>query len=292
VTSRVGVAILARAPIPGAAKTRLIPALGAEGAARLQRWMLQRTVAMALVADVGPVSLWCAGDPAHPDFAVCRAFGRVDLQPQPEGDLGERMLAAIASSSTPAGTLVIGTDCPALGAAQLRESARALGDHDAVVIPAEDGGYVLIGMKTPAPEAFAGVDWGSAATCASWPRPGSASPRWAGAGRKRTRCGMSTCRRTSTALFAGIIPTPSSASAVEIATSFCTGPETPCVAAWRNPGLPEKERHHAEATRRLSRELSLAERLQLKMHLAMCGGCRNFSRRWIYCAMRANATSV
>jgi rSAM/selenodomain-associated transferase 1 len=93
---------------------------------------------------------------------VCRAFGRVDLQPQPEGDLGERMLAAIASSSTPAGTLVIGTDCPALGAAQLRESARALGDHDAVVIPAEDGGYVLIGMKTPAPEAFAGVDWGSA----------------------------------------------------------------------------------------------------------------------------------
>jgi glycosyltransferase A (GT-A) superfamily protein (DUF2064 family) len=90
VTSRVGVAILARAPIPGAAKTRLIPALGAVGAARLQRWMLQRTVAMALVADVGPVSLWCAGDPAHPDFAVCRAFGRVDLHPQAEGDLGER----------------------------------------------------------------------------------------------------------------------------------------------------------------------------------------------------------
>lgn len=161
-TSRVGVAILARAPIPGAAKTRLIPALGAAGAARLQRWMLQRTVAMALVADVGPVSLWCAGDPAHPDFAVCRAFGRVDLHPQAEGDLGERMLAAVASSPTPAGTLVIGTDCPALGAAQLRESARALGGNDAVVIPAEDGGYVLIGMKTPAPEAFAGVDWGSA----------------------------------------------------------------------------------------------------------------------------------
>ena len=161
-TSRVGVAILARAPIPGAAKTRLIPALGAAGAARLQRWMLQRTVAMALVADVGPVSLWCAGDPAHPDFAVCRAFGRVDLHPQAEGDLGERMLAAVASSPTPAGTLVIGTDCPALGAAQLRESARALGGNDAVVIPAEDGGYVLVGMKTPAPEAFAGVDWGSA----------------------------------------------------------------------------------------------------------------------------------
>ncbi len=160
--SRVGVAILARAPIPGAAKTRLIPALGAEGAARLQRWMLQRTVAMALVADVGPVSLWCAGDPAHRDFRVCRSFGSVELHPQPEGDLGARMLAAVAASPAPAGTLVIGTDCPALGAAHLRAAARALGDHDAVVIPAEDGGYVLIGMRAPAPEVFAGVDWGSA----------------------------------------------------------------------------------------------------------------------------------
>jgi rSAM/selenodomain-associated transferase 1 len=155
------VAILARAPIPGEAKTRLIPALGAEGAARLQRWMLQRTVAMALAAEVGPVSLWCSGDIAHPDFAACRAFGPVALHPQPEADLGGRMLAALAASPTPAGTLVIGTDCPALGAAHLRAAARALGDNDAVLIPAEDGGYVLIGMKRPAPEPFAAIDWGS-----------------------------------------------------------------------------------------------------------------------------------
>ena len=159
--SRVGVAILARAPIPGQAKTRLIPALGADGAARLQRWMLQRTVAMALVADVGPVSLWCAGDPAHQDFAVCRAFGQVTLRRQPESDLGERMLKAVECASTPAGTLVIGTDCPALSAAHLRKAAKALDDNDAVVIPAEDGGYVLIGMKEPAPEVFAGIAWGS-----------------------------------------------------------------------------------------------------------------------------------
>lgn len=158
---RIGVAILARAPIPGQTKTRLIPALGAEGAARLQRWLLQRTVAMALVADIGPVSLWCAGDPTHPDFAVCRAFGSVGLHPQAEGDLGERMLKAVECSSTPAGTLVIGTDCPALSAAHLREAARALDDNDAVAIPAEDGGYVLIGMQRPAPELFAGIDWGS-----------------------------------------------------------------------------------------------------------------------------------
>lgn len=159
-SGRVGVAIMARAPIPGQAKTRLIPALGADGAARLQRWMLQRTVAMALVADVGPVSLWCAGDPRHHDFAICRAFGSVSLHVQPEGHLGERMRAALWQSPTRHGGLVIGTDCPALNAAHLRQTAQALRDHDAVAIPAEDGGYVLIGMRTPSPEPFAGIRWG------------------------------------------------------------------------------------------------------------------------------------
>lgn len=159
--TRVGVSILARAPIPGQAKTRLIPALGADGAARLQRWMLQRTVAMALVADVGPVSLWCAADPAHQDFAICRAFGAVTLHLQPDVDLGTRMLAAVAGSPTSAGTLVISTDCPALSATHLRRAAIELGGNDVVVIPAEDGGYVLIGARKPSPEMFTGIDWGS-----------------------------------------------------------------------------------------------------------------------------------
>jgi rSAM/selenodomain-associated transferase 1 len=158
---RVGVAILARAPIPGQAKTRLIPVLGAAGAAALQRWLLQRTVAMALAADVGPVTLWCAGDPQHSDFAPCRAFDSVAVRDQPDGDLGARMLAALCESPT-AATLVIGTDCPALTAPHLREAARQLADHDAVLLPAEDGGYVLVGAARPLPELFVGVDWGTA----------------------------------------------------------------------------------------------------------------------------------
>ena len=158
---RVGVAIMARAPIPGQAKTRLIPAIGAEGAARLQSWLLQRTVAMALVADVGPVTLWCAGDPRHPDFKLCRAFGPVALRQQVEGDLGARMLSAFQDSSTAAGTLVIGTDCPALSASHLREAAQVLRDRNAVVYPAEDGGYVLIGMRKVLPEVLADIDWGT-----------------------------------------------------------------------------------------------------------------------------------
>lgn len=157
----VGVAILAKAPLPGLAKTRLIPHLGADGAARLQRWLLQSTVAAALVADVGPVSLWCAPDMGHPDFALCRAFGPVRLRQQPAGDLGQRMHAAMTESPTPAGTLVIGTDCPVLTPARLRQAAAALRDSDAVVLPAEDGGYVLIGLRQPAADVFANVDWGT-----------------------------------------------------------------------------------------------------------------------------------
>lgn len=163
----VAIAILAKAPIPGQAKTRLIPHLGAEGAARLQRWLLQKTVAAALMADVGPVSLWCTPDVRHPDFLLCRAFGAVTLRPQPAGDLGRRMLAAVQDSPCPAGTLVVGTDCPLLTPGILERAAACLraGD-DAVVLPAEDGGYVLIGMRRPAPEPFSGVHWGSATVMA------------------------------------------------------------------------------------------------------------------------------
>lgn len=177
---RVGVAILARAPIPGACKTRLIPALGADGAAQLHRWLLQRTVAMAVVADIGPVTLWCAGDPRHPDFAQCRAYGSVTVRRQPDGDLGRRMLLALRKTSAAGGTLVVGTDCPALTAAHLRLAAQSLAGRDAVVFPAEDGGYVLIGMRgEPLAAAFSGVDWGTERVMAQTrQRLGDRACRW------------------------------------------------------------------------------------------------------------------
>jgi rSAM/selenodomain-associated transferase 1 len=155
---RVEIAILAKAPVAGQAKTRLISLLGADGAARLQGWLLARTVETAVAAGLGPIVLWCAGQPDHPDFRRCLGSGKVSLQAQPEGDIGVRMLAAAAAKS-PGGVLIIGTDCPALTPALLREAAAALNGHDAVVFPAEDGGYVLIGMRRPAPELFAGIEW-------------------------------------------------------------------------------------------------------------------------------------
>jgi rSAM/selenodomain-associated transferase 1 len=155
-----GIAILARAPVPGRVKTRLIPLLGAQGASALQAWMLRRTVATALAAGLGPVTLCCDGDLDHPDILRCRELGPLGIRPQAAGDLGRRMLAAIEDSTTAGGTLVIGTDCPVLGAAQLRAAALDLARRDAVLVPAEDGGYVLIGMKAPAAAAFAGIAWG------------------------------------------------------------------------------------------------------------------------------------
>ena len=80
---RVGIAILAKAPVPGLSKTRLIPRLGADGAASLQRWLLQRTLATAIDADTGPVTLWCAPDQGHPDFVACAACGVDTLRTQP-----------------------------------------------------------------------------------------------------------------------------------------------------------------------------------------------------------------
>lgn len=159
--TRIGLAILAKAPVPGLAKTRLIPHLGAEGAAALQRWLLQRIVTTALAADIGPVTLWCTPDTGHPAFVACSVLGPLALRRQPDGDLGERMLAAIAGSTTPFGTVVVGTDCPLLTPALLRRAADALARHDATVVPADDGGYVLIGMRRPSPRVFADVDWGS-----------------------------------------------------------------------------------------------------------------------------------
>jgi rSAM/selenodomain-associated transferase 1 len=159
--SPVAIAIMAKAPIPGTAKTRLIPSIGAHAAAVLQERLTERTIATALAANIGAVTLWCAPDIKHASFLDLVMRLRVTLKPQPEGDLGARMFAAMAASNGP--TLVIGTDCPALTAVHLRGAARALHDGaEAVLIPAEDGGYVLIGARAAHPQLFSGISWGTA----------------------------------------------------------------------------------------------------------------------------------
>ncbi len=175
----IAIAILAKAPIAGLSKTRLIPRLGAEAAADLQRWLLSRSVATAVAAATGPVTVWCTPTVAQADFLRCAEQYGVTLREQPAGDLGARMLAALLASPTPAGTLLLGTDCPRLTPALLRAAAAALNDSDAVLIPAEDGGYVLLGLRRPAPALFAGVEWGSERVLTqTWQRLAELHWRW------------------------------------------------------------------------------------------------------------------
>jgi uncharacterized protein len=154
----VAIAILAKAPVAGLAKTRLIPALGADGVATLAARLIERTVATACAAAIGPVTLWAAPDESDPVFAAIRGRFGVTLACQPDGDLGARMHAAVVAANGPA--LVIGTDCPALTGSHLRAAAEALHGHDAVLIPVEDGGYVVIGLRKPNEALFSDMAWG------------------------------------------------------------------------------------------------------------------------------------
>jgi rSAM/selenodomain-associated transferase 1 len=158
------VAVFAKAPVPGYAKTRLIPKLGAVGAAALQAGFIQRTLATVCSTSAYETSLWCTPKCQHPFFLACAQTFTVQLIEQPNGDLGTRMDAAFARLASDATPLVlIGTDCPTLTTQHITDAHAALqqGD-DAVFIPAEDGGYALIGLQRCWPTLFTSMPWSTA----------------------------------------------------------------------------------------------------------------------------------
>lgn len=158
-TRDLAVAVFARAPVPGTAKTRLIPKLGARGAAQLQAQLTERALARARAAAPA-VSLWWTGTEAAPlphDVPVFVQHG---------ADLGARMALAFDTLLPRyARVLLIGTDCPAQTPNDLRAAAHALDNADGVVQPAEDGGYVLIGLAQRAAPGWRGlfenIAWGT-----------------------------------------------------------------------------------------------------------------------------------
>jgi rSAM/selenodomain-associated transferase 1 len=155
--------VMAKAPVAGYAKTRLIPALGAEGAARLAQRLLEHTLAQARAAGLGGIELCCAPDTAHAAFAAQAQAGGVSLTAQGEGDLGARMQRAFVRGLTQAHQVIlIGTDAPALDAASLVAASAALAGADAVLAPAADGGYALIGLRQAAPRLFEQMPWSTA----------------------------------------------------------------------------------------------------------------------------------
>jgi len=161
-SNRVGIAVFAKAPIEGLAKTRLIPYLGASGAADLQRAMIEDTLAKALTSNVGPVSLWCAPDCRHELFAALAANYGIELHPQAGADLGSRMFNAFDILTPRYPLILIGTDCPVLTPLNLIQSANLLREgRDIVFLPTEDGGNALIGAAKAWPEIFADIRWGT-----------------------------------------------------------------------------------------------------------------------------------
>lgn len=158
------VAVFAKAPVPGAVKTRLAALLGPDGAAALHAGLVRHALAAAVQSGVGPVEMWCAPDETHPFFERCATQFHVALHRQQGEDLGARMRHAFdAAHARGAALLLTGSDCPALDAAALREAARELASHDAVIAPAEDGGYVLVGLARPMPRLFEAIAWGGSA---------------------------------------------------------------------------------------------------------------------------------
>jgi len=146
------IALFARYPEPGAAKTRLIPALGPEQAAQTHRLLVERTLATMRKGNL-PFRLHFTGAKAS-DFAAWLGDD-VPLVEQGEGGLGERM------ARVPAPAILLGSDIPDLTPRHLREAADALASHDLVVGPAKDGGYYLLGFKVPVHFLFEDMEWGT-----------------------------------------------------------------------------------------------------------------------------------
>lgn len=159
--------VFAKAPVSGRVKTRLIPALGAAGAAGLARRLLDHTLAEALAAGCGTVELCASPDFSAPDWAGVPLPPGVAASAQGDGDLGARLArAARRHLAQGARVLLIGADCPALTAVRLRAAAAALADHEAALYPALDGGYTLLGLRADHPSLFTAIPWSTAQVAA------------------------------------------------------------------------------------------------------------------------------
>jgi rSAM/selenodomain-associated transferase 1 len=154
--------VFAKAPEAGLAKTRLIPALGAEGAAKLAERLLHHTLKQVLTMTATNRELCVTPTLHHPAFEGVRktSADRLQITLQGDGDLGERMHRALSRALTAhSKALLIGTDAPSLDTQRLEAACLALDRHEAVFVPALDGGYALVGLRRPAPALFDHMTW-------------------------------------------------------------------------------------------------------------------------------------
>lgn len=155
--------ILAKNPVPGQVKTRLIPVLGASGAAELQSKLIHQTLTTAITSQCGPVELWCSPTYQHSFFSDCCERYPITLHQQKGADLGKKMaLAAQAGLSRSHAVIIIGTDCPTLHTDDLNAALKKLEQGNELCLkPAEDGGYVLVAMRRLIKSIFEDMPWGT-----------------------------------------------------------------------------------------------------------------------------------
>ncbi len=166
-STRFAIGIMARAPVPGETKTRLIPRIGADGAARLQRELTLRALQTATDAAPQAVTLFTAGETQHPFWDECAARFGMPLIEQGGAHLGVRMLHALHTLlQTCECAALIGTDCPALRPEHLIALRDGLDTACMAFIPAEDGGYVAVAARETVAAAFGALDWGTASVMA------------------------------------------------------------------------------------------------------------------------------
>lgn len=153
------IALFARVPVPGKVKTRLIPALGVEGACRLHERLLARILGVLQQQTLCDAELWLDAAGSHPLIDNCGLPQHL----QQGDDLGARMAHAVATTlQRYRQVLVIGTDTPTLDADYLEQALQALQQgNDVVLGPAFDGGYVLIGLAGQPFAVFDAVEWGT-----------------------------------------------------------------------------------------------------------------------------------
>ncbi len=156
----VRIIIIAKEPRAGLAKTRLIPALGRQGAAQLADRMLRHTLVQAQQAALGPVELCVTPDSKTPYWQQLTVTPELHLSQQRNGTLGQRMAhAAERGLNGGSPVMLIGTDCPALDAKRLKTMAASLAEHDTCLCPTLDGGYSLLGLRKLDNALFDDIPW-------------------------------------------------------------------------------------------------------------------------------------
>lgn len=155
--------LYAKAPVEGSVNTRLIPDIGVQAATKLQHDLIHQRLSMLTQANLCAVTLMCAPTIQHACFVQCEQQYPISLYQQTGSDLGERMHNGIQLALRQYKyCIVIGTDAPALNAAIIKQAIDVLRTNtDVVFVPAEDGGYVLVGLQHPTDFLFQQISWGS-----------------------------------------------------------------------------------------------------------------------------------